>query len=88
VLCFLKGRHFSCNVAPVDIVVTASCCSSPVRPVLSAQSTPLLLVIVFCCYTSDQFVLSGVVAMGSELPKIGSMLVQCAERAMSRNEPP
>ena len=87
-LCFPKRRHFSCIVAPVGIVVTASCCSSPVRPVPSAQPTPLLLVIVFCCYTLDQFVPSGVVAVGSELPKIDSVMVQCAERAMSRNEPP
>jgi hypothetical protein len=43
---------------------------------------------VFCFYTFDQFVLSGFVAVGSELPKIGSVMVQCAERAMSRNEPP
>jgi len=68
--------------------VTASCCSSPVRPVLSAQPTPLLLVIVFCFYTLDQFVPSGVVTVGSELPKIGSVMVQCAERAISRNELP
>jgi hypothetical protein len=56
--------------------------------VLSAQPSPLLLVIVFCCYTLDQFVLSGVVAVGSELPKTGSVMVQCAERAMSRHELP
>jgi len=86
VLCFLKRRHFSCIVAPVGIVVTASCYSSPVRPVLSSQPTPLLLVTVFCCYTLDQFVPSGLVAVGSELPKIGSVMVQCAESAMSRHE--
>lgn len=86
-LCFLKRRH-CCIVAPVGTVVTASCCSSPVRPVLSAQPTLLLLVIVFCFYTLDQFVPSGVVAVGSELPKIGSVMVQCAERAISRNELP
>ena len=27
-------------------------------------------------------------AVGSELPKIGSVMVQCAERAMGRHEPP
>ena len=87
-LCFLKGKHFSCIVAAAGIVVTVSCFSSPVRPVLSAQPTPLLLVIVFSCYNLDHFVPSVVVAVGSELPKICSLMVQCAERAVSRNEPP